>query len=171
MLWMTILTILLNTIYATNLNIFSICFYFFQITPLIFRLQIISVRGGILLVSSTIFLKCRGGSNKLRKHNYVLVRDGNFFWKNRNNKPTDNPAQGENKNFPSKRHWNEIILPCLWEMALVLPGAAGSNSPYYPLYPEHTDQWNFLPLTPATFIYVLLTGQAHDEYHIIQSWI
>ena len=55
MLWMTILTILLNTIYATNLNIFSICFYFFQITPLIFRLQIISVRGGILLVSSTIF--------------------------------------------------------------------------------------------------------------------
>lgn len=54
MLWMTILTILLNTIYATNLNIFSICFYFCQITPLIFRLQIISVRGGIL-VSSTTF--------------------------------------------------------------------------------------------------------------------
>ena len=50
------------------------------------------------------FLKCCGGSNKLRKHNYVLVRDGNFFWKNRNNKPTDNPAQGENKNFPSKGH-------------------------------------------------------------------
>ena len=142
---MTILTILLNTIYATNLNIFSICFYFCQITPLIFRLQIISVRGGILLVSSTIF--CSAVVVVTSCENIIMywLEMAIFSGKIEITSQPTTPAQGENKNFPSKRHWNEIILPCLWEMALVLPGAAGSNSPYYPLYPEHTNSEIFFP--------------------------